>query len=176
MCVCVFFYAFCNMYISLSAILVSPGKDFFHILWWIHLICMWKDLFSYKNKSEMHIESSLRVFSFFLGCRAGKNKKETWGNKRLPTLEMLSIVLFLLSAWDLCLSLIGGEQGVSAALSGELQSHGLMLCHWQQQHRRPERRRFSSRQACHCVCHFGSSFGDSWTSACDERTSESVRL
>lgn len=63
-------------------------------------------------------------------------KTNTSGNTRLPNLETLSIVLFLLSVWDVSLILSGGERGVSAAPSGELQSHGLMLCHCQEQHRR----------------------------------------
>ena len=98
------------------------------------------------------------------------------GLKRFPSLETSSIVLVMLSVWDLRLILMGGERGVSTVLSGELQWHGLMLCHWQEQHRRPKRRLFSSRQPRHFVCHFGSSFGDSWTSASDKRTSEAVRL
>lgn len=95
-----------------------------------------KTYFPTKINQKCTLNKVSVIFVFGLHSR----KKTPWGNKRLPTPDTLSIVLFLLSVWDLCLILIGGEQrGVSAVLSVELQWHGLMLCHWQERNRRPKR-------------------------------------
>lgn len=171
-CICVFVcFSMPFVKCTLSAILVSPGKDLFSYSLMNKFACE-KTYFPTKINQKCILNEVSA--SFVYGSMHSREK--TSGNKRLPTLETLSIVLFLLSEWDLCFIVIGGEQGVSAVLSGELQSHGLMLCHWQEQHRRAKRCHFSSCQPCRFVCHFGSSFSDSWTSARDERTSESVRL
>lgn len=144
---------------------------FFHILWWKYLHVK-RPIFLQKIKQKCLLN---KVSASFVWAPRPRKKKKTWGHKKASlSWNVEYCQLFLLSLWDLCLILIGGEQRLS--LSGGLEPHGLMLCHWQEQHRRPKRCHFSSCQLCHFVCHFGRSFCDSWTLACDDRSSESVRL
>lgn len=88
---------------------------------------MWKYLFSYEKNKIKQKYTLNKDSAFSLGSIAEK-KKTPWRHKRLPTLDTRSIVLFLLSVWDPCLILIGGEHGGGLQSYRENYSHTGWCC------------------------------------------------
>lgn len=123
-----------------STILVSLGKDiFFHILWWMHLICMWKGPIFLQNNNSLK-QILIKIFaSFILSTTQNKKKKH------------------LLSAYNVCLIVLDTTQSYQ-----ENYSHTSWCCVTA---RNDTGGRGNVTSACVIfVCHFGSSFGSSWTS------------
>lgn len=149
------------MYISFSGILADP---FFHILWWKYLICMWKDIFSYKTiiKSDWCTLDS-RESPF-----VASQHHESRVFKALPAVRVRSVCFGLLEikGW-------GRGWGSGGVLHSPIRRIPVTRVGVEsltgRRQKVEERCQLGSHQPRHSVCHSGSSLHDAWTSACDSR-------
>lgn len=129
-----------------------PADPLFHILWWKSLICMWKDIFSYKTIINQIDTHWIKKSPFFHSFTA------SW------FFCLLSVLFGLLETRS------GGVGGVlPSAITRVGGTRVEVESHTGTAQKAEEMCQFGSCQLCHSVCHFGSSFVNGWTSASDRR-------